>query len=177
LVPKCYYVGMKLRYIAGISLALTTVATAGILYATPKPEPHIKSVNISSIKHQAAIKPSEPVAVTAPKPVIETPKSPTPVSNAEANKAKLHASIDAISEARGISKEQTGNRPSLFDTQWICIDKIVSYRVGYDDYETAESTEVVQAFKQPFNSSDGHTVGYRYFDGPGSCTLKTNPKY
>ncbi len=139
---------------------------------TPPPRPARSLLTYHKPIQKSESVSKAPVVESAPKQTVNPPPPPAPAAGTHAgeNREKLHSFIDGIATTYGM-------KDKLLQTQWICIDKLVTAEgISYDSYYSVFNSPVVQRYIQHFVSQGG-VEGYRYFDGPGSCTLRSNPQY
>jgi len=163
---------MRYKRILVTAVIVISLATTGvILAATPNPPVPTKPVMVTSHNPQTKAKAVNDVPLeTIPVTPVATPIAIPPRVTADDNKLKLQDLIISTAQSRGMSDK-------LVQTQWSCVNKIVTYRTGYGDYDTVLNSEIVQVIMQPFQSRYSSEVGYRYFDQPGTCSILSNPKY
>lgn len=164
----------KRSLIAGA--VLVSLVTIGIVSANNQAAP--TPVKIETVKtatdsaptaSDASVPDSNSVTVQATVPDSVVPVTP-PTAN---NQNKLHGIVTAqiahiipLLVRQDIPADQLQD---LLDTQWFCIDKIITNTVGYDNYDDAYNSPAIQIFVNAPNT-DGT---YSYFDGRGSCRIYT----
>lgn len=153
--------------IATVAIVASTVTASGVIAAThtSAPIPEVKKVATTE-----TMKPQE-TPLVAQAPTDNTPATPAtvqpspvaPVSTTPAdNKAKLETLITATATDRGIDPQ----------TQWICLDRIITANIGYANYNDvidATKSPVVYRFLNGIDTGTGFRT-YVKFDGPGTCS-------